>query len=165
MSAPIDNTSLAGEKKKLQQALENARAPMAASKNVHITSFEDYWWEARHDAALPELAAKRAWEFATKQARAQATAAPVLAYPSTLTVELEEALGFMNFKTGPIAHIFQAAGFPVKRKCEAEQAFVLDRMVRAVLTHGINWYDAFCDDVRAQMDAAEAKEKSRQEQS
>lgn len=75
---------------------------------------------------------------------------PQLVYPPTMTPTLKHVLGFPNFRTGPIAHVFQAAGFAIPTKCEAEQAFVLDRMIRAVLTHGEGWADAFTADLRAQ---------------
>lgn len=80
---------------------------------------------------------------------AQQNAMEVAAYPATLTPELEHALGFMNFRTGPIAHLFRAAGAEIPRKCEAEQAFVLDRMIRAVIKHGDQWADAFFDEMKA----------------
>lgn len=78
-------------------------------------------------------------------------------YPPTMTPELEHVLGLMNFRTGPIAHVFQKAGFAIPTKCEAEQAFVLDRLIRAVLTHGEGWSDAFNADVRAQFEIIEGK--------
>lgn len=84
--------------------------------------------------------------------------APALAYPANLTPELGHALGFMNFHTGPVAHVFRAAGYDIARKCEAEQAFVLDRMVRTVITHGKMWRDAF----NAQLDAARNKAAANQ---
>jgi hypothetical protein len=78
-------------------------------------------------------------------------------YPQTMTPALEHVLGTMNFRTSPVAHVFQKAGFAIPTKCEAEQAFVLDRMIRAVLTHGEGWADVFNDDIRAQFDIIEAK--------
>ena len=78
-------------------------------------------------------------------------------YPRTMTPALEHVLGVMNFRTGPIAHVFQKAGFAIPTKCEAEQAFVLDRMIRAVLTHGEGWGEVFNADVRAQLGIIEAK--------
>ncbi|MDB5978691.1 MAG: hypothetical protein JWR07_5451 [Nevskia sp.] len=75
---------------------------------------------------------------------------PQLIYPPTMTPLLAHVMGFPNFHTGPIAHVFQKAGFDIPTKCEAEQAFVLDRMIRAVLTHGEGWAAAFEDDLRAQ---------------
>jgi hypothetical protein len=78
-------------------------------------------------------------------------AAPApLIYPPELTPALAHILGFPNFRTGPIAHVFQQAGFKIATKCEAEQAFVLDRLIRAVLTHGEGWADAFSADLRTQ---------------
>lgn len=82
---------------------------------------------------------------------------PALAYPPAMTPTLEHVLGFMNFRTGPIAHVFQAAGFPIPTKCEAEQAFVLDRMIRAVLEHGDTWSEVFTADIKAQYTIIEKK--------
>ena len=63
----------------------------------------------------------------------------MLTYPDTLTPALADALGFMNFRTGPIAHLLRAAGHDIAPKAEAEQAYVLDMLVRAVCEHGDNW--------------------------
>ena len=82
-----------------------------------------------------------------------------LIYPATMTPLLEHVLGFPNFRTGPIAHVFQKAGFAIKKKCEAEQAFVLDRMIRAVLEHGEKWAEVFESDLRAQFDASAGANK------
>ncbi len=82
--------------------------------------------------------------------------ADALIYPATLTPELEHALGFMNFRTGPIAHIYQAAGYDIKSRAEPEQAFVLDRFIRAVIQHGEGWLDAIAKDM--DITAAKAKE-------
>lgn len=75
---------------------------------------------------------------------------PSLTYPDTMTPELAHILGLSNFRIGPIAHVFQAAGHSIARKCEAEQAFVLDRMIRAVLQHGPQWAKVFTLDLEAQ---------------
>ena len=83
-------------------------------------------------------------------------------YPQTMTPALEHVLGVMNFRTCPIAHVFQKAGFAIPTKCEAEQAFVLDRMIRAVLTHGEGWADVFNADIRAQFNIMEAKKLAAQ---
>lgn len=60
-------------------------------------------------------------------------------FPTELTPALKGALGLMNFQTGPIAHIYRAAGHDIPRKCEAEQAFVLHRYVLLALKHGEEW--------------------------
>lgn len=88
-----------------------------------------------------------------------AAAAPVdqLIYPPVLIPELSKALGFMNFQTGPIAHIFRAAGHDIPTKCEAEQAFVLDRMIRAVIKHGDKWLQAFSTDLKTAQETARAR--------
>lgn len=80
-----------------------------------------------------------------------------LHYPSTMTPELADVLGLMNFKTGPIARVFREAGSAIKTKCEAEQAFVLDRFIRLAIMHGENWREVAGDDVQAAHDIAVAQ--------
>ena len=63
-----------------------------------------------------------------------------LTYPATLTDDLREVLGMMNFQTGPMAHAFRDAGrTEIRKKCEDEQAFILDWLIRLVLEHGAGW--------------------------
>lgn len=71
-----------------------------------------------------------------------ATDAPAsgpLVFPRELTPELREVLGIMIFQTSPIAHAFQRAGEPIKRRAEDEQAFVLHWLVTLALEHGADW--------------------------
>lgn len=72
-----------------------------------------------------------------------------LTYPAEMTPQLEHVLGLMNFSTGPIAHRFQAAGRDIKRKAEAEQAFVLDWLIRLVLQHGDRWAEVADEEIAA----------------
>lgn len=53
--------------------------------------------------------------------------------------EATEALSFLSFNTGPIAHLFRAAGHDIPRKIEAEQAFVLRWMLKLVHQHKAAW--------------------------
>lgn len=76
------------------------------------------------------------------------------AYPATLTPELDDALGQMCFVTCPMAHAFQAAGHAIPKKTEREQAFILDKMIRAVIAHGVDWKKAFGDELGAAIDTA-----------
>ena len=63
-----------------------------------------------------------------------------LIYPAALTDDLREVLGLMNFETGPMAHAFRDSGrAEIRKKCEEEQAFILDWLVRLVLEHGADW--------------------------
>lgn len=63
-----------------------------------------------------------------------------LIYPSTLTADLGEVMGMPNFKCAPLAHGYRDAGLAdIPRKAEAEQAFVIDRLVRLVIQHGADW--------------------------
>lgn len=79
------------------------------------------------------------------------------AYPATLTDELKDALGLMNFHSGPLARAFRDAGLAdVPTKCEDEQAFILDKLVRHVILHGAGWRDSFSaemDEVKAALRA------------
>ncbi|WP_395825873.1 hypothetical protein [Collimonas sp.] len=84
-----------------------------------------------------------------KETMASADSECALSYPATATPELLDVLGIMNFRTGPIAHLFRAAGHYIPRKCESEQAFVLDRLIRTVLRHGANWHAEFSIDLKA----------------
>ena len=70
-------------------------------------------------------------------------------WPLALTNPLREVLGLMNFRTGPIAHLYRAAGDDIPPKCEDEQAFVLHRFVRLALEHGQKWREAAEADLRA----------------
>lgn len=193
MSGAIDKSSLAGEKAKLQHALEHAGAvppPIAAQRNPDDVAVARFAL-----AMMDKMAAQRdkgygGWDnpatcpttrlqdllvdhvykgdpvdvanFAMMLWNRRESTTPCnsewpLLYPPNMTKELEDALSYMNFQTGPIAHVFQAAGFPVRRRCEAEQAFVLDRMIRAVLVHGEGWLEAFAADVQKQREIIKEK--------
>ena len=60
-------------------------------------------------------------------------------YPEALTPELDEVLGWPNFKCGGFADAFRAAGFAIPRKAEREQAFVLHWLIKLVMKHGADW--------------------------
>ncbi|WP_375454797.1 hypothetical protein [uncultured Methylobacterium sp.] len=63
-----------------------------------------------------------------------------LIYPTAMTDDLREVLGMMNFVTCPMAHAFRDAGrAEIRNKCEEEQAFILDWLIRLVLEHGTGW--------------------------
>lgn len=70
-------------------------------------------------------------------------------YPAKATPALFDVLGLPNFRTGPIAHVFRAAGADVRTKCEDEQAFVLDRFLRLAIKHGDSWREAAEADIKA----------------
>jgi hypothetical protein len=73
---------------------------------------------------------------------------------------MESALPFMDFRTGPLAAIYRAAGYNIPRHCAAEDAFILDRMMRAVLTHGDNWAECFHAQLRVAQDVAIGKHEA-----
>lgn len=67
-----------------------------------------------------------------------------------------DVLGLPNFRTGPIAHVYRAAGAEIRTKCEDEQAFVLDRYLRLAIGHGDEWRTAAEADLKAAYARAEA---------
>ncbi len=77
--------------------------------------------------------------------------------PAEMTPEIGEVLGLMNFRTGPLAHLFRAAGADIPTKCEAEQAFVLFRFMHLALQHGAGWREASIVDVQAALAIAKTK--------
>lgn len=79
-----------------------------------------------------------------------------LRYPAKMTAALADALGLPNFRTGPIAHVYRAAGAEIRTKCEDEQAFVLDRYLRLAIEHGDDWRTAAAADLKAAHARAEA---------
>lgn len=73
-----------------------------------------------------------------------------IAWPDSVDDDTELAfiLGRPNFWCGSIAHTYRLAGFDIKPKAEAEQAFVIHRMIRFWAVHGDRWRDKFTADVR-----------------
>ncbi|MFN3650060.1 MAG: hypothetical protein ACK47B_10820 [Armatimonadota bacterium] len=59
--------------------------------------------------------------------------------PEKLTPAIQDALGLPNFRTGPIAHLFRAAGHDIPCRFEEEQAFVLFWALELALKHGEAW--------------------------
>lgn len=80
-------------------------------------------------------------------ARAALEAAPLPAYPEEITPELREVLAWPNFKCAPVAHAFQAAGYPIAKRAEDEQAFVLHWFTKLVLRHGGQWWEKACEEI------------------
>ena len=62
-----------------------------------------------------------------------------LIYPEELTPALRDAIGIMIFESGPVAHLFRAAGHNIDCKVEAEQTFVLHWLIKLALQHGDGW--------------------------
>nr|WP_314606531.1 hypothetical protein [uncultured Janthinobacterium sp.] len=79
-----------------------------------------------------------------------------LRYPALITAALVDVLGLPNFRTGPIAHVYRAAGAEIRTKCEDEQAFVLDRYLRLAIGHGDEWRTAAEADLKAAYARAES---------
>lgn len=100
--------------------------------------------------------AKEGWEnsFNRKFELLAALARDAAPWPAALSEPLSEVLGLMNFQTGPIAHVYRAAGHTIPTKCEDEQAFVLHRFVGLALTHGADWKKFAREDLQKTQSAA-----------
>lgn len=60
--------------------------------------------------------------------------------PATMTPAIRDALGVMNFQTGPIAHALRDFGATsIRRKAEDEQAVVLHWFLSLAVEHGDGW--------------------------
>lgn len=59
--------------------------------------------------------------------------------PDEINDDLIDILGMVPWKTGPIAHVMRADGAPIARKMEAEQAFVLHKLLGFYAEHGTDW--------------------------
>jgi hypothetical protein len=92
------------------------------------------------------------------------TEGPPLSYPATLTAVLQSALASMDLHTGPMVEIYRAAGYTIAAQCAAEEAFILDRMMRAVLTHGDKWARLFTAQLRVAQDVAIEKHEAAEHQ-
>lgn len=90
-------------------------------------------------------------------ARAALEAAPLPAYPEELTPELREVLGWPNFKCAPVAHAFQASGYPIAKRAEDEQAFVLHWFTKLVLRHGGQWWEKACEEIASLAESARTR--------
>jgi hypothetical protein len=65
-----------------------------------------------------------------------------------LQSDLAIALGRPNFWCGQIAHAYQRGGFAIPPESEAEQAFIIHRIIRFQLSHGEGWRDAMEAELR-----------------
>lgn len=68
-----------------------------------------------------------------------------------MTPDIEAALGLICFQAAPFAHAFRAAGANIPRKAEAEQAYVIFRLLKEVLRLGDfgKAYDVILEEARA----------------
>lgn len=108
--------------------------------------------QRRHGEEAPEYTEKRAFEIAFQDHQR--------AYPATLTPDLLEVLGMPNFMCGPIAHAYRDAGLAtIPPKAEAEQAFVIDKLVRLIIQHGAAWRTHAHEDLSRVSAALKAKKK------
>ncbi len=92
------------------------------------------------------------------------TEGPPLRYPSTLTTMLQSALATMDLRIAPMVEVFRASGYKIAAQCAAEEAFILDRMMRAVLTHGDKWDRVFIAQLRVAQDVAIEKHEAAEHQ-
>lgn len=67
--------------------------------------------------------------------------------------ELLEILSFTCIDCARFAHVLQAAGYPIPRKAEAEQAHVLLWMLSLYHTHGKEWRTKGSEFLKALRDA------------
>ena len=88
-------------------------------------------------------------------------------WPSGLTVELRQILGFMCFQLGEPAHVYRAAGefrdaagSELKPRAEDEQAFMLHKLVGLWFAHGDGWREAAKDDLKRARGKAAARHVS-----
>lgn len=102
-----------------------------------------------------------AWQSVmAEREKAQPKSQPVAgAYPDTLTPELDEVLGWPNFKCGPFAQIFRLSGFTIQPKAEREQAFVLHWLIKLVLKHGADWQKVAQAELQKLHTAAQEKQE------
>lgn len=70
--------------------------------------------------------------------------------PAGLTEDLQQILGFICYRAGPIAHAYarigryvDAADRPLPARAEHEQAFVIHRMLVHLAQSGPDWREAF----------------------
>lgn len=69
--------------------------------------------------------------------------------PDKPTPAMLDALGVMNFRTGPVAHALRADGQDIPTKCEAEQAHVLFWFLKLAIQHGDAWREKVGDELQA----------------
>lgn len=55
----------------------------------------------------------------------------------------QRILQFMCFELGKEAHLWARAGHDIPKKAEAEQAFMMTKMLKCAATHGAGWIDAY----------------------
>lgn len=108
------------------------------------TAFERWLKDEHHSGAIESM--WKAWLarsllVAPIATDAQTPVAVLRPYPDEITDEFKFVLGWPNFRCGPYAHLFRAAGHDIKPRSEDEQAFVLHWLVKLVLDHGAEWSD------------------------
>lgn len=120
-------------------AAHDALESMSDSDIDHFESDEDELEGAPAQFAARKIA-EALQELGVWPAADMPAPSPALHYPSTLTPELQEVLGMPNFRCAPMAHAFRVAGLAdIPHKAEAEQAFVIDKLLRHVIAHGPEW--------------------------
>ena len=89
---------------------------------------------------------------------------PPLSYPHTLTAVLQSELAFTDLRTESMVEIFRAVGYKIAAQCAAEEAFILDRVMRTVQTHGDKWARVFAAQLRVAQDVAIEKHEAAEHQ-
>jgi hypothetical protein len=67
------------------------------------------------------------------------------------TPAAQRILRFMCFELGKEAHLWARLGEDVPKKAEAEQAFMMTKMLKHAAVHGENWRDAYNAERREQL--------------
>lgn len=72
------------------------------------------------------------------------------------TEPAQRILRFMCFELGKEAHLWVRAGNEIPKKAEAEQAFMMTKMLKHAATHGDRWIDAYNAERRQLLDPYQA---------
>jgi hypothetical protein len=119
----------------MMRAIEQLLTQQAAQPTTPPTNLS----ELTAVAHTTEAGQQRYYKAEEVEALFAAQPARATIYPAVLTPELAEVLGWPNFKCGPLAQAFRAAGHEIATKSEAEQAFILHWLTGIVLKYGADW--------------------------
>ena len=83
-----------------------------------------------------------------KEVEEKRPAVTPLHYPSDFNLQLQIILGHLCFQLGKFAGQYRVRGADIAPKAEAEQAFMLDKMLRMYMMHGAeNWIEELNKDM------------------
>lgn len=72
------------------------------------------------------------------------------------TPPAQHILSLMCFQLGHDAQFWRAFGADVPKKAEAEQAYMMTRLLKLAAVHGDKWHDAYMAEKRARLEPLEA---------